>query len=207
MFEYQSSPIDWCEPNYRITYFIAEFYNTISAIPMVYVAYLLWVPKHKTYACIVMGIGIGTIIFHGTLNLFGQLFDEFCLVLYIIHLSFQTTPYLALPLIFLIFIYPEINAYMLIMTALFIIVAWYNNVIVLRIPLKKVTNSYHFRGPNTVIFLCLFAGIIWIIDIACINGIHFHFVWHIISAYILYMTCGMTIKLNNRNTSDQWMYH
>ena len=197
MFEYESSPNDWCENNYELTYFIAEFYNTISAIPMLYVAYLLWVPNDKMYACIVLGIGVSTMIFHGTLNLFGQLFDEFCLILYISHLTFQTAPYLALPFIFLIFVCPEINAYMLMSTALFIIVAWYFNKIVLHIPLKTITRSCYFHGQNTLIIICVIAGAIWIIDIACINGIHFHFVWHLISAYILYVTCGMSIKLNH----------
>jgi len=195
MFEYQSSPVDWCEPNFSVSDFLAEFYNTLSALPMLYVAYILWVPNHKIYASIVLGIGVGTMIFHGTLNLFGQLFDELCLVIYLSYLM-RIPRYLLLPLTCILFIYPQINAYLLISTALIIIVGWQCNLITLNLPLKAVTGNgmgTSIKSQKLLIFVCLIAGVLWIIDIACINGIHFHFIWHLFAAYILYLTRDLTI--------------
>ncbi len=196
MFEYHSSPIDWCESNFEVSYFIAEFYNTLTTLPMLYVAYLLWTPSQKIYACIVFGIGIGSMIFHSTLNLFGQLFDEFCLVLYVCYLT--KCPYF-IPICGLIFVYPKINAYVLISTAFFIIVAWYYNVLYLHIPLKTVTGSrLIMQKPLILIVFCVIAGALWIMDIACINGMHLHFIWHIFSSYILYLSCGVSIQLRTK---------
>mmetsp|Transcript_66923 Transcript_66923/g.81951 ORF Transcript_66923/g.81951 Transcript_66923/m.81951 type:complete len:127 (+) Transcript_66923:40-420(+) len=79
------SIVDWCEPNYYVTQYIAEFLNTLSSIPMVifpligiYLCCKSGVFERRYYVLLFLEsiIGIGSVIFHGTLRYNAQLFDE-----------------------------------------------------------------------------------------------------------------------------------
>ncbi|KAJ1305235.1 hypothetical protein OPQ81_000264 [Rhizoctonia solani] len=84
-----TATIDWCEDNYTHSQYVAEWYNTVSNIPFIalglYGAYysLTEIPSamhrsrfaapHFGIAC----IGLGSFIFHATLNWYAQvLLDE-----------------------------------------------------------------------------------------------------------------------------------
>lgn len=83
-----TSTIDWCEPNYQATRFIAEPLNTFSNLSFVIFGLLgaiheiqqcakrSYVILHSTIAC----IGIGSMLFHGTLTTLGQQLDELPMV-------------------------------------------------------------------------------------------------------------------------------
>ncbi|CAK8698559.1 alkaline ceramidase 2-like [Clavelina lepadiformis] len=87
-FEPLSSDVDWCEPNYVISPYITEFWNTVSSFPLViFPPILMYI--HRDYPknvpnCeainLVWGllavVGLGSIYFHSTLSLVGQLLDE-----------------------------------------------------------------------------------------------------------------------------------
>jgi dihydroceramidase len=69
-----SSTVDWCEPNYIVSYYIAEFFNTTSSLAMV-VCGILGVMLHwkhfewrfiATFAAVTL-VGIGSVAFHCTL--------------------------------------------------------------------------------------------------------------------------------------------
>ncbi|CAG8662000.1 23739_t:CDS:2 [Dentiscutata erythropus] len=83
---------NWCERNYDVTHYIAEFFNTISSLCMVS-AGIFGIYKHSKgfeprysicFASIIV-VGIGSILFHGTLLFSLQLFDEvpmmFCVLM------------------------------------------------------------------------------------------------------------------------------
>ena len=92
MFSYQSSSIDWCEQNYVYSNYIVEFWNTITNIFVIilgfsglylsstYGAYNLYndrpAYRYKVYYTLLIFIGVGSFIFHGTLSQFGQILDE-----------------------------------------------------------------------------------------------------------------------------------
>lgn len=85
-----SSKVDWCEENYQILSFIAEFWNTISNILFLLIPPILMV-KFKHYGQVLdmpiniiwilfMTVGIGSVYFHATLSLAGQLIDEIAII-------------------------------------------------------------------------------------------------------------------------------
>ncbi|GBG29034.1 Alkaline ceramidase, partial [Hondaea fermentalgiana] len=86
---YDSSPIDWCEINYEVHPYVAEFWNTVSSVPLALVAIFVrtndlvpaffWTDMQTSMA-IILGlmviIGAGSVYFHATLSVFGQIMDE-----------------------------------------------------------------------------------------------------------------------------------
>eukprot|EP00927_Polykrikos_kofoidii_P080167 TRINITY_DN77058_c0_g1_i1.p1 TRINITY_DN77058_c0_g1~~TRINITY_DN77058_c0_g1_i1.p1 ORF type:complete len:290 (-),score=15.99 TRINITY_DN77058_c0_g1_i1:78-947(-) len=83
-----TSHVDWCEQNYARSLYIAEFWNTLSSIPLVAACvYGLW--KCHKYgiewrfrACYIgMGVvGLGSVAFHGTMTHVGQASDEIAMI-------------------------------------------------------------------------------------------------------------------------------
>jgi dihydroceramidase len=88
-----TSSIDWCEINYEITYFIVEFWNTLSNLPMILLPLygLYWslrqnsnrklrkyrVPRSILLCFVALAIiGCGSFLFHMTLYYSMQLLDE-----------------------------------------------------------------------------------------------------------------------------------
>ncbi|KAJ3295959.1 Alkaline ceramidase 3, partial [Rhizoclosmatium sp. JEL0117] len=80
-----TSLVDWCESNYEVTHFVAEFWNTVSNLPFFLLAYIgiqtlreLRVTELRDYLgflSLVM-ISIGSILFHGTMQYHAQILDE-----------------------------------------------------------------------------------------------------------------------------------
>ena len=78
------STLDWCEENYAVTPFIAEFWNTLSNSVMVLTAIygLRWcvrlraAPRFVAAFIGLLVIGVGSFAFHGTLTYGAQLLDE-----------------------------------------------------------------------------------------------------------------------------------
>lgn len=85
-----TSSIDWCEQNYAVTYYVAEFWNSISnlafIIPPLIVVYQLWpsrcgVDRIYLLSLVYMAFtGIGSFAFHSTLKYEMQLWDELSMV-------------------------------------------------------------------------------------------------------------------------------
>ena len=79
---------DWCEENYVVTYYIAEFWNTLSSVPIVLAGlYGLrqsiqqrfgWQYSLSWFALAV--VGLGSCAFHGTLLFEGQALDELSMI-------------------------------------------------------------------------------------------------------------------------------
>ena len=80
-----TASVDWCEDNYVVTHYVAEFYNTLSSLPMVLLAlFALWWGHRATRGCRYYAasciasacVGAGSMLFHGTLTQEGQFLDE-----------------------------------------------------------------------------------------------------------------------------------
>jgi dihydroceramidase len=87
-----TSTIDWCEPNYETTRFMAEPLNTISNLSFIIFGLIgaihesqqrskrSYVFMHLT----VTAIGLGSAAFHGTLTFLGQQMDELPMIYYLL---------------------------------------------------------------------------------------------------------------------------
>ena len=100
---------DWCEPNYAVTPYIAEFWNTISNLLYILFAINLWrikrnldrtVPQFHHFQSLnvfisglfVLGFASGS--FHGTLKYWPQIFDRVVSMLHLRHFCpFQRISY------------------------------------------------------------------------------------------------------------------
>jgi len=79
-----SASIDWCEHNYVVSWYIAEFWNCLSSFTIFAIGviglYQSRVRKLETSFEVlnwsIMAVGLGSVLFHGTLTYVGQLLDE-----------------------------------------------------------------------------------------------------------------------------------
>jgi len=84
----RTSAVDWCEPNYTYSYYVAEFFNTITSIPAfflalhgLYLTYKYGYDKRFIVVNSMVGmVGLGSSAFHGTLLYTGQILDELPMV-------------------------------------------------------------------------------------------------------------------------------
>ena len=68
--------VHFCEDKYKVSNYVAEYYNTLSAISYILVGILLYNTKLKEIALSTIMLGIGTGILHSTLRYYGQWLDE-----------------------------------------------------------------------------------------------------------------------------------
>ncbi|KAG2175303.1 hypothetical protein INT44_007791 [Umbelopsis vinacea] len=74
------SSIDWCEANYAFSPYIAEFWNSISSIAMILLGeirfYKIESKQFRFVFHLITAVGIGSFLFHATLNRYTQAMDE-----------------------------------------------------------------------------------------------------------------------------------
>lgn len=84
-----TSNVDWCENNYVHSYYVAEWFNTLSSVPVALFALhgLLhcWRSGFEArqllvHSCFIL-VGLGSCCFHGTLTWQGQAADELPMIL------------------------------------------------------------------------------------------------------------------------------
>lgn len=84
----RTSAVDWCESNYTWSFYVAEFFNTITSLPAaflalygIYLTYKYGYDKRFIVINMMVGmVGLGSAAFHGTLLYTGQILDELPMV-------------------------------------------------------------------------------------------------------------------------------
>jgi len=205
----RTSAVDWCEPNYTWSYYIAEFFNTTTSLPAAFLAfrtiYLAYKYGYETRNFVsnmmIALVGIGSAAFHGTLLYTGQIMDELPMVyaslafLYAV-MEFESdkkpvNKYLAHSLI----------AFALVFTGVYLYLPDFFIFFVIAFICLILTLAYHcsviFRRPETlthqkvliVASLGFYIGgwlFFWIPEVAfCGNlqSLNFHAWWHVTSTF------------------------
>lgn len=83
-----TASVNWCEPDYVYTRHVAEFWNTATSFPIFALAfYGFLVGLRQGYEVRVLlpllfmaVVGVGSMAFHGTLQLWGQALDELAMI-------------------------------------------------------------------------------------------------------------------------------
>lgn len=88
------STVDWCEQNYILSEYVAEYWNTLTGVCLILSGVLYyknnydWIRKNSRYkisfvkiSVLLVFVGIGTMLFHGTLYYPFQLLDELPMIL------------------------------------------------------------------------------------------------------------------------------
>ena len=88
---FSPASIDWCEKNYKYSPYIAEFWNTITGASLCLsslIYYLVYINNKTEYNKYIYNanfwlfiVGVGTILFHGSLLYIFQLLDEIPMLL------------------------------------------------------------------------------------------------------------------------------
>ena len=68
--------VSFCEDKYVVSNYIAEYYNTMSALSYVIVGLFFYKTRLKNLSKIIILLGLGTALLHGTLRFYGQWLDE-----------------------------------------------------------------------------------------------------------------------------------
>ena len=73
--------VSFCEDKYIVSDYIAEYYNTMSALSYVIVGLLFYKTKLQKLSKIIILLGIGTALLHSTLRFYGQWIDELSMLI------------------------------------------------------------------------------------------------------------------------------
>jgi len=207
------SAVTFCEKNYDVVFFIAEFMNSISSL--IYVIFgiegiirsIHLNLNPSTIGCFVVltVIGFGSTIFHATMRFWGELFDEIpMLLLCIAFLIAQTSTHYLLTSTTLggmityslvvisialgIYLYIQFHVY-----SIFLDLFTGITVFGILLGLSSLPNNYMARWYFWATVVSIVAGkIFWEIEQKLcyvspyIIGNYFHVIWHILSCYAAY---------------------
>jgi dihydroceramidase len=203
----RTSALDWCEPNYTWSYYIAEFFNTITSLPAAFLAfYGLYLTYKYGYDkrfilvnAMVAMVGLGSAAFHGTLLYTGQIFDELPMV------------YTSLSLLYIVlemeskkkpvykYLAPILLSYSALFTAVYLYLPSFFIFFLVGYICGILTLVYRcsviFRKPETlyhqkvfiVLSICFYIGgwlFFWVPEVAFCDTLqpyNFHAWWHVTS--------------------------
>ena len=177
--------VSFCEDKYIVSNYIAEYYNTMSALSYVIVGLIFSRTRLKRLSKIIMMLGLGTALLHGTLRFYGQWLDEVSMLIlsfYIIkevrwiRLKKMTSELYLFPLIIPYFVLQKYFCYFFLVFSSLQIYTYK----IARKDYKKSNKSeyYLIKGYSVVL---IFSTICWLLDqLFCeyVRVYQLHAVWH-----------------------------
>ena len=215
-----TSTIDWCEDNYVYSFYIAEFWNTISCIFMSLWACiglviairrkLEW--QFKLLYIITIFLGIGSAMFHASLRYFGQMCDEITMLWFIIiwgciiiqiqfpHFNLLVFIICICYTVFLSFVHYG-GAYIIEFQVHFVLIVILCLLRLLKYYKKKILHILY----NHFILLCIgyfiIAACFWLLDQCFCNQVKLffnpqgHAIWHIMNSLGIHYGIQYTLAL------------
>ena len=84
------STVSWCESKYVHSNYIAEFYNSLSSISLILcglIGYHKYSHLQGSIVYLIISIvGLGSVFFHSTLSIYGQMMDEMPMIFLVVQL-------------------------------------------------------------------------------------------------------------------------
>ena len=186
--------VSFCENKYNVSNYIAEYYNTMSALSYVIVGLLFYNTKLKKLSKIIILLGIGTALLHSTLRFYGQWLDEIAMLIlsfYIIEelrqsrFGITTNKLYLFLLIFPYFLFERYFSYFFVVFSL------------LQIYTYKLTRKKYGECTREVYYLIKAYSIILVLSSICwacdqlfcdyVQDYQLHAVWHTGTALALFL--------------------
>jgi len=191
--------VSFCEEKYVVSDYIAEYYNTMSALSYVIVGILFYRTRLKELSIIMILLGLGTALLHGTLRFYGQWLDEISMLI----LSFfiikeirrerfnrRTNNLYLLGLILPYFVFERFFCYFFLVFCSLQIYIY----LIARKDLIIYSLEYYLIKSYSIILLL--SGICWALDqLFCeyVRDYQLHAVWHAGTALSLLLGLGAVL--------------
>ena len=188
--------VSFCEEKYVVSDYIAEYYNTMSALSYVIVGILFYRTRLKELSIIMILLGLGTALLHGTLRFYGQWLDEISMLI----LSFfiikeirrerfnrRTNNLYLLGLILPYFVFERFFCYFFLVFCSLQIYIY----LIARKDLIIYSLEYYLIKSYSIILIL--SGICWVLDqLFCeyVRDYQLHAVWHAGTALSLLLGLG-----------------
>jgi hypothetical protein len=176
----------FCEKPYGNSHYIAEYYNTISAIPYILVGiYIYNVLKYSKIGISVVLIGLGTMLLHGTQRYYGQWADEMSMIFFCFSVIQKLNKRINNYFLGVIYgIYYIFNENWFCFICLFLVLVRY------LFYLMKYKKKYKYKKiyTNRTIIIFKVSVLLWLIDqLACltVGNVYLHSCWHIGTAFAI----------------------
>ena len=185
--------VSFCEDKYIVSDYIAEYYNTMSALSYVIVGLLFYKTKLQKLSKIIILLGIGTALLHSTLRFYGQWIDELSMLIlsfYIIkeirqmRFDIKTSEWYLLLLVFPYFLFERYFSYFFIVFSSLQIYTY----TISRKNYDECTRQVYYLIKAYLIILIL-SSICWLGDqLFCdyVQDYQLHAVWHVGTSLALF---------------------
>jgi len=203
----RTSAVDWCESNYTWSFYIADFFNTITSLPAaflafhgVYLAFKYGYEKRMVVVNLLVAlVGLGSAAFHGTLLYSGQIMDELPMVYTSLSLLYVVLEMEAKNKPIYKYLAPLIFGYSILFTGVYLYLPTFFIFFLIGYIFSILMLVYHcsiiYRNPTTlrhqrvliVLSISFYIGgwlFFWIPEIAFCDTLkvfNFHAWWHVTS--------------------------
>jgi len=212
----KTANIDWCEKNYAVSHYVAEFWNTLTALiyPISFVVIekqFIALNLHGNFGlqclnAIHLGVGIGTMLFHGTLSRWAQLLDEIPMIFLIVSVGFNIFSPKFKALIFGILGGVLVSFILVPNISLVFQLGFASSAILTAVSLYRTVS----KREDTHAFFdqmtkhCMIAVLFWVIDQSFCSGTQifglqlYHGLWHVMTSVSLFEFFQVLIVLNSQ---------